>query len=774
MSLVLACLIAGACGGDGKVSGTSTQATGGSGTASSGGGAAGGGEGGNGGAPQAQLGDVEVVIAEIDGVASESPFPVVFANVFAEGHYQPGDVALEIVESGELVPVQVDVLRAHDDGSIRHALISTIVPGIDAQQSLTLRLLHGEGPAAAPFQLGVDPATFDARANLAGPELERSLSDVLTDTTGCSAAGDQTGDSAYWRIDGPIMKQCVVWSRMVDAGGTPSEQLDVSFRVTQFSGWPGAEIDLVVENTRAKLDAAHDPSTFVADVAIDMATLTTDQTAWQFGPFTSWFGTRFRALGWYGNEPPDVEKRHDLERLVEARAVNMINVGAVPLPYDYVETYRPDDARWPEPGDSGVVEKAMHSGGGRDDIGALPTWDKILLGTFNREAMLLVEGVSSNGAASVFGNHYRMTADPAAQAHHPGGPVGIPCGQWVDHDPGKVATPGKQETAHQPRIGTVAYMLTGDLFYLEELTFWTIWNSGSEWPYDECIVQGQTRATAWSGVRAHTDLAWLIPESDPRFDTAQGVLDGMFDILASRSTEQAGLFPNITERNISSGLKQSGRKHYVNAKRSSTWQLGWLGWSLQMAARRGYAKARPLADWYLQLIVDLYTVENDPEQCFEAPDGQSYCFPAEAAFAYDIATRLYDEMVACDMASDANPGTITQGEPSRTFVSWGELYYWTLVNKRHQDYPFPNWCPSDGQQWNPANGLNLDDVANNWHEYGGEAAAAALMEAVLDQNPATRSTALAGKAEEAFQRHLELRLAESPDSWERYVAVPLP
>jgi len=333
--------------------------------------------------------------------------------------------------------------------------------------------------------------------------------------------------------------------------------------------------------------------------------------------------------------------------------------------------------------------------------------------------------------------------------------------------------PGRPNTSHQPRVGFVAYLMTGDLFYLEEMQFWAAYSHNRDARNrGRCVVETQTRATAWSGIRLHTDIAWISPGDDPRLSYFDGILDIMFEVLEEQSIGRADeLFPNIPIEG-QSRLYGPGRATYVNARRMSPWQHSWVIWAIQMANRRGFERARRLSEWWLQFIRDIYTVENDDSQAWTGPDGREYRFGAQHAMAYDLAHTLFDEMRACDIPSGTEVRDVDTG-PERAFVNWGELFYWTLVNQRHKDSPIPEWCPPDGRQWSPTNGINLYPVAGRgWHDYGGDPGAVAVAEAFMDNHEERRIPL--PNAIEAYERQLELRLGDDGDEWERIIPVPLP
>src|SRR5258706_6961034 len=76
-------------------------------------------------------------------------------------------------------------------------------------------------------------------------------------------------------------------------------------------------------------------------------------------------------------------------------------------------------------------------------------------------------------------------------------------------------TPWGADPAHEPSMSYVPYMVTGDLFHLEEMHFWATFNMASIPPESRGsglgLVNGtQVRAQAWS-LRSLGDAAYITP-----------------------------------------------------------------------------------------------------------------------------------------------------------------------------------------------------------------------------------------------------------------------
>ncbi len=84
-----------------------------------------------------------VKIVEKDGVTTAG-YPVMLSLVFKEG-----DVADNVTArvAGQYLPTQTDVKIRYPDGSVKHALVSFLLPSLEANQTASVDILAG-GPNA--------------------------------------------------------------------------------------------------------------------------------------------------------------------------------------------------------------------------------------------------------------------------------------------------------------------------------------------------------------------------------------------------------------------------------------------------------------------------------------------------------------------------------------------------------------------------------------------------------------------------------------------------
>jgi hypothetical protein len=101
--------------------------------------------------------------------------PVTFSRVGGDGDFAQG---ISPVIDGVAVPAQVDVLRRAPDNSIRHALVSMVLPFVPWGGEMRIEWLNAPPPTPPPFQWGFDPAALTARLVLTTESGESLSSDA--------------------------------------------------------------------------------------------------------------------------------------------------------------------------------------------------------------------------------------------------------------------------------------------------------------------------------------------------------------------------------------------------------------------------------------------------------------------------------------------------------------------------------------------------------------------------------------------------------------------
>jgi len=315
----------------------------------------------------------------------------------------------------------------------------------------------------------------------------------------------------------------------------------------------------------------------------------------------------------------------------------------------------------------GIIFEHMPRGGSRWDIAPYPAWTIAYLLTGTPKLYRRTLHADGNGGGAFY-MHVRQGRMPGfnvftvKQAHsNPGYRVnrwGLPAGEKVTHEP---------DHAHAPSLGYISYMLTGDKYYAEEMSFWAAYHAG-EWPHKGLKWRQMDRSCAWA-MRQVTDAAFILPDDHPLRKYFHKSVDkclAQMTAVLLKSGKRVHSPPAAV-------FNSSGRLDWINAKRCSTWMYSWVVWTLNNAAGKGFPKAAPLRDWAAEYIIGFYTSKDE----FEAPDGETYTYDPKDAMPYSTATELWEYEIYNDKRG------IRRSKLTRKIKdidNYGEIWYWTKVN----------------------------------------------------------------------------------------------
>ncbi len=471
-----------------------------------------------------------------------------FGQVFKAGEFAGGtSLALEFPETGMILPLQTNTKATHPDGSIRHAILSAIIPQMAAGESMLANIIaHTPSAGTARSREQLLASGWDAVLELVveGEVFTLSARQLL----------QATPSSQPW-LSGPIVNEWLVAAPLKKADGTAHSHLSGRFNIRVYGQNNAVAVDVVVENGHA-----YDPNprTFTYDASIRVE----GNLKYSISGLKHLRHARWHKKLWSGvaGERPAIH--------VAMNPVYLIETGAVPN-YDpsLINNIKPGtltdyEAKMQEvysialassgyqagPNDPiaqsfvydkfgpmgiGMAQPAMPTTGGRPDIGPLPTWHAVDLLTQSDTSRRVSLGMGDAGGA--WSMHYRdkTTGLPLSINDYPYAYDGWQTGdsknpvtkqyEAIPRCTAEVAnclTPYRQDTAHQPAFAYWPYLVSGDYYYLEELQFWVAYNFVSANPYKRQFAQGlflgdqQDRAQAWS-LRTLGQAAYITPDDHP-------------------------------------------------------------------------------------------------------------------------------------------------------------------------------------------------------------------------------------------------------------------
>lgn len=453
----------------------------------------------------------------------KAAIPLSFGQVFAPGDVRRGESLAGRLADGSKVPLQVDVKATHADGSLRHAVISAVLPPAGGKaQTLVLvkdktgaKSVAGAGPAA----LLEDGFTASVSATIDGKVYTASADRLLRQKP------------AVW-LDGPLVTEWLVSAPLKDAKGAEHPRLSAHFAVRWYRTLGKARVDVTLENT-----PAFEPSP--SNIAYDARVLVGGKEVYAKTGLVHLNQARWRKVFWWG-EVPQVHIRHDSAYLIASRALpnydRSVRVSGKALA-DYGSGWNGPKT---EPMGIGLALAYMPTTGARNDIGLLPAWAAAYLLSMDPRAKTVTLGTAD--LAGSWSVHYRdqRTGRPISVLDYPYiGLIGTGT-DTLNPKTGKserlptcagnaCKTTYSHDAAHQPAFAYLPYLVTGDFYYLEELEFWAMYNVFAIYtPYRSnakgLLASGQVRGQAWS-MRTLGEAAYIVPDADPLKSHFRRLLD---------------------------------------------------------------------------------------------------------------------------------------------------------------------------------------------------------------------------------------------------------
>jgi Ca2+-binding RTX toxin-like protein len=567
----------------------------------------------------ANLGGISAVSFENAGVTTLTGGITTFGQVFERGELPPAaDLVGRI--GGVEVPLQFDVKTRYDDGSVKMAVVTVARPDLAPGQSADLVFTAGPATASGPdINLGTALSGQSFKVDLAFA----SGKQVSVDAVAALQTALADGSASFWQ-KGELATQARV--EVLIEGS-----MRLIFDVTAFKGG-GMSVDVQFSNDRA-MEAVGGRVAYTATVTMngqEVARESVDQLQYQ-----SWH-REFSSNGRDGGQGLGSETagwlniQHDTAQLARTGVIADYDF-ALPISQSLLGSYdtRMDAASWGDPLSANGVAKFMPGAGGRPDIGitteANTAW---LISQDPRAAAYALGQAEASGAVPwnywdaangtwVSTDNYPViwTRNTAPGTAAPGDSTSQRLTQpweWTSFDGW---TP---ETAHQPDLGFVPYVLTGERWLLDRTLAQAAFNITETWPggermapgFDNLVVSNtQVRGGAWS-MRQIENAAWAAPDGTVEKDYFGRVGDTNWKFLVSKIPEWTalqgeahGYIPFYTQRGV-----------------LAPWQQDFFASTAISAASRGDADALTVVNWMKNFLIGRFQ-QSDGE--FSIRDGIS-------------------------------------------------------------------------------------------------------------------------------------------------------
>jgi hypothetical protein len=407
-------------------------------------------------------------------------YPLRFGRVFAEGEIAD---APEVLLDDTPIDTQADVKTRWGDDSVKHCIISCIVPSAANNTDIEITFQNQASPD--------NTALTKAEMLNARFDFDAVLSITVSAVAHTASARDMlTADDYTVWCSGPIATTIILADHSATAAYDLEWAAGIPIRpivyATFWNDLDKVEIDVVAEQS----DPEH-----LGDVTGDIAITTGDaspssvftKSAHVMRMATSWI-KHF----WLGGAPEtDINLDHNLSYLISTFAFPNWNTALVVPGATITSHYSAWTSAAKNIGDVGRWTKTMPNTGGRNDLGPVPTWDVLWLYTGDyrmREQSLGQADLAANWATRL--RETVATKGLLRGDEGTGTGMGLPVSlterkttslavSWAQGTAGdKFKVIGSNDTdwqfdgAHQPNAFATSYALTGHHYYLEQQQFW--------------------------------------------------------------------------------------------------------------------------------------------------------------------------------------------------------------------------------------------------------------------------------------------------------------
>lgn len=520
--------------------------------------------------------------------------PITFGQVFAPGHV-PGGAYLEARTTGSSpvgVPLQVDNKATHPDGSLRHAVITARVPKLGSGALGGIELVS---TSAAPA------ATRVSDKDLLATGFDVALSvDVGGTVYEASARKLLEADASKTWLTGPLVTEWIVSAPVKTLSGVEHPHLTARFNIRAYAGFDSVRVDVILENNWA---FQSNPQNFTYNLAITNG----GASVYSRNSLVHYHQARWRKTFWWGKNP-GVYVKHDKAYLFASGAIPNYDQSISMIEADLAAMETEWTGGRTEPMGLGLVYSNFRDTGARRDIGPLPRWTARYLLSIDKRAKTSTIGNGNQGGT--FDIHYRdkktdlpVTIDDYPYMSIKSSNTFDPARGVDDGFPacsGSCSKPYTVDSAHQPSLAYVPYLVTGDHYLMEELQFWANYNIVQANPDSRNKKKGlvkweQVRGQAWS-LRTLGHTAYITPDNHPLKNYFVEKVQFNLDYYNNKYSFNSGA-PALGFITDGGAIKNEGGQGKL-----SPWNDDAFTMVIGFIADMGFADAIPLRDWKSKFV----------------------------------------------------------------------------------------------------------------------------------------------------------------------------
>jgi hypothetical protein len=553
------------------------------------------------------------LILENAGAGALAGGVTTLGQVFLPGELTGGS-GLVARHGSAVLPVQLDVKTRYEDGSVKMAVLSLARPELAAGERLELSL--EAAPAAAAPALDLDAAL---RGHSAALTLQGGGGAVTLDVLAALREALADGTASTWQ-QGPLASQA-----RVEIPLDGSQRL--VFDVTAFNNG-GLRLEAQFNNDRA-MESGGGAATYDLSLRLDGTQVAQEHLSPE--QYQNWHASfalddRNGGQGLGAPEAGWLNIRQDMAHLVATGAVAGYDldlaVSESLLQRLGAATEAPG---WGAPLAVNEVSQYMPGTGGRADIGFTTEANTAWLLSQDARAASYALGQAETASAIPWhlwdaGHGRWLSTDdyPRLWTDSRGG-SGAPgdAGSGTLVRPIETGSGWILDSAHQPDLSFVPYLMTGARWMLDNLEAQASWNVVAQWPAlrdgsSDLVVNGnQVRGAAWA-LRQIDEAAWAAPDGSAAQAYFSAVSAANWSWLVSK-------IPDWTA--------QQGEAHgwlpgdYGTGGALPPWQQDYFASTAIAAARHGNADALSFLEWQSNFLVGRFLHAQDG---FAEHDGAAY------------------------------------------------------------------------------------------------------------------------------------------------------
>lgn len=545
--------------------------------------------------------------------------PVTFGEPFRAGDIPKGNTVVAYMD-GKALPTQADIKARNPDGSARHAILTVLLPSLDGGASERVRLRPAAEPTAKGLSLTLDDVLrsgFNASIDIdiAGEPWHLDARTLLQRAAGTRSCAPHGRECNQW-LSGPLVSEWIVGGPVLDARGSPNPHIAVYFAIRAYGPAPvsRARVDVVLENDWAY---APDPKNVTYDARISV----NGHGIYTIKGLEHYRQARWHKAFWWGSPDP-VYAKQDSRYLQASLAVPRYE--NIKISQRVLQNAMKRLQRRCGPMQRCDQTKDMASTGAQPGIGPLPRWTSAYVIDPSHDAYEWM--LANSDALGSYKVHYRdqRTGQPISVDNHPCAtvfraaevsscPVAPHANDRFPHCQSQCKSPLAPNEAHHPSPAYVAYLVTGDWYYLTELKFWAAWVVFRQNPIyrdyrSGLIFEANPRGQAWA-LRTLGYAAYGLPDGDPLKKYLNEVVTNNIKWYNQKYTHN----PSASALHIITGGALSYPNRGSPKTGIATWQDSYFTWAVGNLRDLGFVGADKLLNWAGAFQVNLMT---SPDFCW--------------------------------------------------------------------------------------------------------------------------------------------------------------